>query len=473
MNEQDTATRRGFESRRDELDEQVPPGSPLREWFREWLYGEPDNIETDLALAKEGHFHLIPQGSAVFMLNPYSEIFSQQIKGQGLFRDPHMILRYVFLFEKGVAPSLQLPPEELLESMDNAARTHLASCGIHTSLSSDTMWGILRSHLEDQALSYIFTASEAETEPKIPKNFPLGEVFGEITVSGLGKRMDPIQATKALIGGLIGKRKESLLAAEQVFDKDKLAQARHWIANSDLAPEKLFREIRPHLERGDVDGARQILEYFAQIPNHAVNDLVSGVLGLFNGEETFSRLEFRMQDGTFADMFDNTRLMSCTFLPSGMYAGASFRYQFDPDIGLLHIVPTSVDKKLNPIGVAILVNAVDQSGNKWLVVDSVEGGLDLERVRDSLWIQTVYQAILSVARAIGARYVLFNNKVYNGGRPKRFLEYVAKRHPSGEPILEKMGLQNFSYPGVPPEHINEALETWGGKDKLAAPQTDM
>jgi len=152
--------------------------------------------------------------------------------------------------------------------------------------------------------------------------------------------------------------------------------------------------------------------------------------------------------------------MSCTFLPNGKYREATIAYHNDPDVGLLHIRPRDIDRTLDPIGVSILLNATDENGKKWLVVDSVESGRDLERVREKLWMPAVYNGIVGVAKDVGASNVLFNGEVYNG-RPKHFADFVAKRHSHTTVNLKKSGVRDYSYLGISSSASREAFETWG------------
>lgn len=421
---------------------------------------EANEIRVDRALAEAGAYELISPDSQI-LYGHHAVMY--RLLGMGTTTKYPEGLRSRFKTElqnRDLSSYYNLKAPELEEKLTDVAQAFVQDeYQTPVSVSPQHMWNFLRLPFSDEVKKELFESSGEELQ--VEKNFPLGTTYGEVAVSGLKERLDPIEATRLLVGGLIGRKRESIEAAQRVFDKEKLERGRKWIKGSDVKSETLFRKIAPLLAQGDISATREVLSFFEDLSDHDVSDLVSGVLGLFGEDEPFSRLVIKMQNGVFADMFDNTRLMSCTFL-SGMYAGAAFRYRYDPDIGLLHVVPGTVDGLGNPIGVSIMVNASDELGNKWLVVDSVEGGMDLERVRESLWIPAVYDGILAVGRDIAAEYILFNDRTYNG-RPKRFLEYVAKRHEHGEPELTKMGIQEFSYPGIPESHISEAIETWKGQ----------
>lgn len=419
--------------------------------------------DMDRYFVSQGCYDLLYPGSHFLSVEPHRTLATLSPEERERFpTDFKTRARFTFLAQRNLAPSLLQEPDELVTSMDNAARQYISEKYAFTAtIPQHRLWSLLFTDLPEQAMPALFETIDIETKPP-QKNFPLGAVLGETSVNGLKARLDPIEATRILFGGLIGRKRISLEAAQKVFDEKKLARARQWIKASDIRPERLFRTVNTFLNTGNLQDAMSALNHLRGMPNEDVADLVAGVTGLFEKKEQFSSLVIKMQDGVFEDFFDNTRFMSCTFLPRGMYWGAAFRYFHDPDIGLLHIVPQDTNTSLPPIGVGILVNAHDAHGHKWLIVDSIEGGLDLQRVRDSLWIPPVYEGILSVARTVNAESILFNYRVYNGGRARRFLEYVEKRLPRQELYLRKTGLRDFSHPGIPEGHIEEALETWRG-----------
>jgi len=264
--------------------------------------------------------------------------------------------------------------------------------------------------------------------------------------------------------GLIGTKKKKVSDAYNVFDKHKLDAARADLRSSHLTPGKIFGLIADDLvlvSRGDVSAAENILSYFLnEFPSEEVSDLVQGVKGLFEESEVFSHLEVKMQDGVYRDLFDNARVMACSFLPSGMYKETTIAYHADPDVGLLHAVPQLFDTSQEPIGVSILLNAYDDNGRKWLVVDSVEGGRDLERVRSGIWMPAVYRSILGVARDVDAYNVFVNGRVHNG-RPKSFVKYVQGLAEPATVKLKKAGISDYTSLGIPSSAHREAFESWG------------
>ncbi len=295
------------------------------------------------------------------------------------------------------------------------------------------------------------------------KNFPLGKTYITIPVTGLMESLDPVMATKLLVYGLIGKNKKNLESAYRAFDREKLVAGREQIKNSHLSSEKIFNEIKQHLaklDQHDVEAATNILFFLREsIRTEEISDLVAGVEYLLNGEEQFSHLRIKMQDGTLDDLYDNRSLMCCSFLPNGLYRQVSAIYHSDPDIGLLHLVPEFADKKMTPIGVSILANACDGYGNKWLVVDSSERGEGLLKVRENLWIPELYDSILSVGKDVSAKYVIFNSTVFNGGA-NHFNSYAAKKSELSAVHLVKNGIRDFSHLGISENVIKEALESW-------------
>src|SRR3989344_1329946 len=342
---------------------------------------------------------------------------------------------YLLLRQNGV--DLPLPASmngEFSAMMEYVARDYIARTYGDTRVPLEVLWGIVQLNLGD-VTKYVVQAAEHPAT----KHFPLGKVYAQEPVTGLRERLDPLLATQLLAYGLIGKKEENVEAAYQAFDAKKLEIARNQLKHSHLSRGKIFSQIAPYLgqlAQGDAEAAGYILNYFREhVPIEEVSDLVAGVEGLFHDSQPFSHLTAKMQDGTYADMFDNSRLRACTFLPSGIHKTASIVYYHDPDIGLMHLVPEIIGNKVDPVGVAILTHAVDDQGNKWILVDSVEGGADIDRIRDGLWMPAAYEGILGVAADVGAQSVMFNGSVHNG-RCKRVIEYVGKRHPQSTVYLE-------------------------------------
>ena len=377
--------------------------------------------------------------------------------------DPLAVRGFVFLRERG--ESLVFPESmdgQFSAAVDKTAREYVQrQYQVSTQLPLDRLLDVTNLSLSDESTGRVIRIADGVD---IQKNFPLGKVYGSLPISGLRERVNPLEATALLVYGLIGKKRENVQAAFQAFEKGKLEVARRAFQSSHLSAGKAFTHIAPYLaqlQQGDSAAAEQILGYFQQsVKTEEISDLVEGVRGLFNVNRGFSHVDVKMQDGVYEDLFDNTRLMSCTFLPGGAFKDASIGYHGDPDVGLLHISPRDIEKRLSPIGVSILLNAGDANGNKWLIVDSVEGGRDLERIRESLWMPAVYDGIVGVARDVGSSRVLFNSKLFNA-RPRQFVNFVSKKHPSAKVILKKTGLTDYSHLGVSSFGSREAFETWG------------
>lgn len=368
-----------------------------------------------------------------------------------------------FLFLRGRGIKIEFPESmngQFSSMIDAFARRYVEQqYGVSTQLPLDRLLDVTKLELNGCLTGRVIQIAEGQ---EIQKNFPLGRIYETFLISGLRKRVSPLEATALLVYGLIGKKNVNV--AYQAFEKGKLESARKDLQSSHLSREKIFREMAPYLaqlSQGDIIAAEQILRYFVEsIQTEQVSDLVEGVRGLFRKDEGFSHLDIKMQDGVYKDLFDNSRLMSCTFLPRGSYKEAVMAYHTDPDVGLLHTSPRSIDKRLDPIGVSILLNATDENGRKWLIVDSVEGGRDLDRIKDKLWIPAVYNGIVGVAKDIDAFNVLFSSRVYNG-RPKHFINYISKRHLCIAVNLKKSGMSDYSYLGISSSASKEAFETWG------------
>ncbi len=422
--------------------------------------------EERIAIEREERLHNLRSG--IYSQFGYYTHTLQQEEMEKLLGEevePSMAKWYLFLREKGI--QLTLPSSmdgEFSALVEEAARDYITGRYGDVALPLEALWDIEQLSLGQESTKYVIRAVRNPTS----KNFPLGRTYVQAAVTGLRERLDPITATQLLVYGLIGKRRKNLEAAYKAFDSKKLEEARKQIRHSHLTPQKIFTHVAPSLEKisqGDITAARQILDYLNKsIPTEEISDLVSGVEDLFSEFRLFSYLTIKMQDGVYGDMYDNSRLMACTFLPKGSYRGTSIIYYYDPDIGLLHTVPQVAGELLNPVGVAILLNALDSSGNKWLVVDSVEGGTELERVRASLWMPATYNGIVGVGTDINAKSIIFNSSVFNG-RPKKMIDYIAKQHQSTTVYLEKAGLQEFSHFGLSAETIKEAFETWKGGTK--------
>lgn len=353
------------------------------------------------------------------------------------------------------------PDRTFRQTTEEIARKYVKEkFGIEMQASLDAVCDILMPQLEDAQRQQLIQIVETG---KAKKNFLLGKVYKTVSISGLMDRLDPIMATTMLVYGLISRKPENVRAAQEVIEKSKLEAGRKYIEASNLTREDIFKEISPYFVRlkvKDPEAAKQILDYFdRKLSIEEVSDMVAGVRSLFGQQQAFSHMEVKMQDGTHRDLFDNTRLMTCTFLPSGIYKEVSFLYHQDPDIGLLHVAPRDIDERLEPVGVAILVNAFDSNGKRWLVVDSVEGGTDLQRIRESVWKPAFHDSIMGVAHDVRARNVMFNDKVFNG-RSRAFLESVGKNHQRATVELRKAGQTDYSSLGLPERSVKEAFESW-------------
>jgi len=271
----------------------------------------------------------------------------------------------------------------------------------------------------------------------VPKVFPVGREYTREAVHGMKERRSPAEMTELLVYGLISRDRDRVMLAGEKFDLELLKRARFFVRHATT-----YNEIKEDLERaqrGDEDSAKRILHYLRKEYGNveSVTDLVDGVDGLFGSEETFDYLSCRMQPGTIFDMLGSDRLMCCTFMPSGR---ASLFYFLDPHVGLLHLTPLVENAYIDPIGAGILAECRDDHGRKILLTDSFEGGMQIDRLRESSWKGMAYEGIMGVKEDIGAEAVAFNLKV-SGVKPMKFINYV-RQVTGAEPTtiyLEKVG----------------------------------
>jgi len=94
----------------------------------------------------------------------------------------------------------------------------------------------------------------------------------------------------------------------------------------------------------------------------------------------------------------------------------------------LHFVPYTGETELEPIGVAIAAFVKDIHGKRYLLVDSIEGGEALQRIRDSVWKTLAYKSITSFAESVdGLEPEILVNYEFTGPSPIREL-LRAKAH---------------------------------------------
>jgi len=283
-------------------------------------------------------------------------------------------------------------------------------------------------------------AADYEHGMAAKKSFPLGKEYLRIGVSGIKERMNPVEMTELLVYGLISREKDRIVEAGEKFDHELLAKARRCIKKAET-----FRAIKDDLERvirGGRESAQIILKYLSERFGNAepVADLVQGVKGLFLEQETFDYIATRMQPGNIFDLFDDRRIYCCTFMPGGKTRQASLFYLVEPELGLVHLVPVVNDSYLDPFGVAIVLNCYNREKGKVLLVDSVEGGTEVDRLKESVWKGIMYKTIMQLKEDVEAESVAFNLRV-EGVKPKKFNNYL-KSQTRAKPqriYLEKIG----------------------------------
>ena len=316
---------------------------------------------------------------------------------------------------------------------------------------------------------------------KIEKHFPLGKVYGEVSVSGIAELSDPVELTMILVSVLLTPDKSenvpiierlrdkryvrflrNVAKAKSVFDMNKLEVARKYVLTSNLNTRKIFNDIKDDFERvkesGDKDAAERIIKYFEEIVKKGhegkiepLSDIVMGIKSLFNESFKFNRVVAKMQSGVVTDLFDSNNTMCCAFYPDGANKSASIGYLEDPYIGLLQLkaAQKSLFKEIvevEIIGVAILVLCVDENGKRVLLVDSVEGnGEYLGVMKTSVWKELFYNSILQIAKDTESAYILFNASISNT-TPERFNAFLEEQGlQKAKILLKKLGTPKGRY----------------------------
>jgi len=286
-----------------------------------------------------------------------------------------------------------------------------------------------------QKLRYI--VKQASLRKPIAKSFELGKVYGVALVSGVSSKGDPVQLTEQLVYGLISRDPEKRRGAEAYFEPEKLEEARQFISQKHLF--NLIKKDLSHLKAGSAEAAKNVLEVLteAYAKKEVISDMVVSIESLFDGDIRFDSLEMRIQEGTFSDLFDNRRTLCCAFFPTGVKKGSSINYLLDENIGLLHIVPKIGQYSYEPIGVAILVNAYSpETGEKYLMVDSMEAGIQIDRIRDSIWIPLTHSSIMGVGEDNGCDKVMYNISANMNAKPRKVISYLKRTFDVPEESVE-------------------------------------
>ncbi|MBI3900968.1 MAG: hypothetical protein HY324_02315 [Chlamydiia bacterium] len=276
-----------------------------------------------------------------------------------------------------------------------------------------------------------FAISYLNSDCKPIKPFPLGAVYAEASITGLKERADPFEVAQSIVDVLISGDAEKVARAAEMFDAGKIAEVQRFVGHHHVSRKKAFRMVQNDfggIRNRNQEAALNVLRTLKETYRHnAVSELISGVESLFTGDVSFDKLVVRAQTGTLSDLYDNHRFMACPFFPAGEYKTASLSYLISPDVALLHFVPISRGKALDPVGVAILAFVEDVRGKRYVLVDSVEGGETLQRIRESVWKNLAYQAINSFAASIdGVEHDVLVNPRFTGASsvPVKFFNYL-------------------------------------------------
>jgi hypothetical protein len=257
------------------------------------------------------------------------------------------------------------------------------------------------------------------------KNFTFNPPYPSAVVGGLKEMQDPVELTKQFVYGIISRDPNKRSQAERYFEREKLEDIRSFIE-----PEVVFRMIKgylPFLESGSAGAAREILQIFKEKYRNkeSVSDIITSIEGVISGEERIDGLVVKFQKGTYEDLFDNGRILCCAFYPNGVESYDSINYLAEKNLGLLPLVPIAASRELDPIGMAISINTADKSGVRHLLVDGVEGGALVDRIRDSIWMPLYHNSILKLGKESGNKVVAYNTRTGNA-KPRKFIDYVSR-----------------------------------------------
>jgi hypothetical protein len=280
---------------------------------------------------------------------------------------------------------------------------------------------------EKARLEAIITTTSQGT---IKKNYPLGKAYGSINIEGLEGEEDPIMLTEQLVYALISRNKNKRENAEKHFDRTKLQEARNSIRNVGLF--ELIKDDLKELKKGSGTAAQNVLStiYNQYGEVEAISDMIIELQSMFGDEyENFNSLTAKVQTGIVQDLFDNTRTMCCAFFPSGINRNKSFDYLLDENVGLIHLVPEHKGIYLEPISVAITIRTISpETGERYLLIDSVEGGKEIDRISDCVWMAYMHSSIMSLAKDIEADGVIYNSGKSMNSKPRNFVRFLESKY---------------------------------------------
>jgi hypothetical protein len=312
---------------------------------------------------------------------------------------------------------------------------------------------------------------EATVKDGVPKSYPKDTVYASVIVDGLTDRLEPVAMTEQLVYALISRDPEKQAAAAEHFDPQKIADARGHI-NARKLHTKIAEHI-PSLILGSRTAAEAVLEVISASygSKEAIGDLVDGVRGLLLEDYRFDSLEVRSMKGVVSDLFDSRRTMCCAFLPRSVREGHAFNYVLDEDFVLLHLIPRIGRDVGEPIGVVVGYLAQElSSGERYFMVDGVEAGAGVDRLKGSVWMPLVYEGIMNFSADAGVENVLFNVEDLYNTKPQQFVNFV-RRHHSSEIVTRT--LDRTTRPGCLLDSITKKeWENYTASDPDAQPSID-
>ncbi len=284
-------------------------------------------------------------------------------------------------------------------------------------------------------------------------SFPLGKIYYAVEAVP-ARNLDGVSLLRFISTLLLTREPERAREAQQHFREEQALEARAYAQRFHVVPNAVYQSIEQPLSRLDAlleigapvpgssharevtQAAKKVIDQLQGIyidkinpqnTNHALQDLLSGARILLDDPTGYQTLIFKVQDGTVLDLSaDDDSILSCAFKNSdnGNCLGGTL-YGIEDEIGLLHIVPQRDNEIFDPIGAAIAVNCVAPDESSWLAVDTLEGGEQLNRVRERLWQAYALQSLYEMARDMNHDFMIVNTALVNPNDiPGQFAAYV-------------------------------------------------
>jgi len=294
------------------------------------------------------------------------------------------------------------------------------------------------------------------------------------------------KALRALPIALIGSRDKGKLKnawelIANIVGKDKLRYAAQAVRQ---LPGRKRGKLIDLYKRGKyekiLDKLEELVEWGMQLKGRkknvyeALHDTLQAVKGLRKGRVAGGKYLIGYYGRHVSLMFDNETVLSCSQLPSGVNKYGAVVYQLDPRVvtigykfvdeydpkDLVGTVEEEPDLDGLVIGY-IAMGKVNGEEVPILLVDSVEGGnIFLSYLRGGGF-EKVYSDIMRVARNIGARYVVFNRRVFNT-TPEEFLNELKKRKSGKIVSVYTKIIGDKKIPHNPYMDRKQYLEAYGG-----------